>query len=937
MLKADDGPKVPFGGSYTPSDVQRQAVSAVTTAGELAEHLRQLVVATLEDVERAHLPDWRIPRFFAGHQVAADVRADVCFTLHHLARAGVGEVAGRPLDQILIGLLGDIDGAGTHTFFSYRIAETLLAHGRFDGSPLLRAMSDAQVAQVAQAVDSSDWLELLDAGVLPRNYAGVLARCELRRVHLGLVDDTARLDGLVERVRGVVGANPLGALDDSNDGIGRYDIYTADVWLFTEPLADRLGEVWERGMARALDLVLAVGDRHGTSVPWGRSTGDLSTALTLELAAFAMSRPESRSGRHNEHRARDPQDDPTGFGLTNPAVWLRRAVDATTTLLDGFDDGGLTTAHAYRAQDAYRGPERRLQLTFDLLGKIAWAAAALGDVDPDLTPASAREAYPPVDRLVAFETGRPAGVWAHRSAGAGFAVPFVGATRSHYLPALHRPGRWEVPVDRDLPTWTPLVIDRLKRFTAGGLPNSVEHRDGRVVARWESFIESGAGVEGEEATAPLAGSRTMDLSVEGRTIVLRDDLTFDRPPVAVGVMIPEVADVPLTVEWQVDRGEGQATTVPVDGVSEWRSSWSELAKVHQLDLTPARSLSYSVRVTPLIRAGSTAFGSHYHQALYPAMRDRVVERRSPVGWDAVDDPGFRSIDLLHLHWPEWTAFDDLDEHRRIVEALDDADIPIVWTAHNLTPHEKQPEIHDPIYQLWAGAVAGVIHHSAWGEARLRSRYDFGAGCVHRVIPHGHFGATWNATEPPDRAEAERRLGLSPAGLRIGIVGAPRAEKLVQQVLDGVAACSRDDVQLVCWSLRGDELVPDDPRIPIAEAYRNVDAAHYATRLVACDVLALVFDEAGDMLTTGAAGDSVGFGLPTLRSEWGYLTEHLGAAGLPVGQTSASIAAALDSLTDADVDRARRGALRRRKELDWSVLAPLTADLFDNVLRRGTTP
>ena len=45
-------------------------------------------------------------------------------------------------------------------------------------------------------------------------------------------------------------------------------------------------------------------------------------------------------------------------------------------------------------------------------------------------------------------------------------VPFVGATRSQYLPALHRPGRWEVPVDRDLPTWTPLVIDRLKALSA---------------------------------------------------------------------------------------------------------------------------------------------------------------------------------------------------------------------------------------------------------------------------------------------------------------------------------------------------------------------------------------------------------------------------------------------------------------------------------------
>ena len=39
---------------------------------------------------------------------------------------------------------------------------------------------------------------------------------------------------------------------------------------------------------------------------------------------------------------------------------------------------------------------------------------------------------------------RPAGVWAYRSGGADFVVPFVGATRSHYLPSLHQPGTWEV-------------------------------------------------------------------------------------------------------------------------------------------------------------------------------------------------------------------------------------------------------------------------------------------------------------------------------------------------------------------------------------------------------------------------------------------------------------------------------------------------------------
>ena len=28
-------------------------------------------------------------------------------------------------------------------------------------------------------------------------------------------------------------------------------------------------------------------------------------------------------------------------------------------------------------------------------------------------------------------------------------------------------------------------------------------------------------------------------------------------------------------------------------------------------------------------------------------------------------------------------------------------VPVVWTAHNLTPHEKRPDVFDPIYQLWA--------------------------------------------------------------------------------------------------------------------------------------------------------------------------------------------------------------------------------------------
>ncbi len=881
-----------------------------TTAGELAERLTSFCVESLERLERSHVPGWRIPRTFAGHEVGADVRADLCFTLTHLADAGVVEVAGQPVDAVLTQLLGQVDGRSTHTFFSYRIAETLLRAGPFAGNRLLDGLDDAQRAELEQAVDSRDWLELLDAKILPRNYAAVLSRCELGRHRLGLVDDTVLTD-LVGRATAVLAGNPRRALDDSNDGIGRYDIYTADVWLFCEPLASRIGPVWGEGLAAALDLVLLVGARDGSAVAWGRSVGDLSAALTLELGALAIA---------------------DGHAPGREAVWLRRAADAAATVLRGFDADGVSTAHVHRNQDSYRGPARRLQLTLDLLGKVAYAAGLLQRAPADLATAPVAEAYPDGDHWISFEDGRPAGVWAHRSPGADFVVPFVGTTRSHYLPALHQPGTWEVPVDRDLPCWTPLVVAGLRRHTAGGVPASVVHEPGRVTATWDDLPVSGRGLDGDDPGPPLPGSRTVTIAVEGRSVVVDDHLTLERPPTAVGVAVPEVSGRPLTTDWQ--SSSGQPSVVAVEGLTEWRTPTAEIAAVHQLDLDPATDLAYAVRVTPHLRIASTEPEHHYSRLLYGPMADRAVVSGPPVGWRARPDARLDEVDVLHLHWPEWLAFDDLAAHEAIIAELADADVPVVWTAHNLTPHEKRPEVYDPIYAAWAGTVGGVVHHSAWGAQRMRERYRFRDDCLHRVIPHGHFGPLWTGSGMPSRDEAEERLDLAPAGIRIGIVGAPRAEKLVQVVIDAVAACQRDDVELVCWSLGPGDTVPDDPRIAIAEPYKMTKGVAYATRLAACDVLALVFDPDGDMLATGVAADAVGLGLPALRSDWGYLVEALGDAGIPAGHTVASVAAAIDALTPEVLAAARAAAIARQAGHDWNVVSPATFALFeDAVLHR----
>lgn len=886
----------------------RPPVTSATPA-VLAAWLRDATVAVVEDLREAHLPGWRIPRTFAGHEVAADVRADLCFTLTHLAEGGVETIGDEPVDDVLTQLLGEVDGRSTHTFFSYRIAETLLRRGPFEGNPLVADLSAAQRDELVAAVDSSDWVELLGSQILPRNYAGVLSRCALGQLRLGLADDEAVLDDLVGRLRDLLVENPHGGLDDSNDRIGRYDIYSADVWLFVEPLAARLGPVWADGLRSALRLVRSVGTRDGSAVPWGRSVGDLSTALTIELASVALA---------DGH-------DPDHAGL-----WLRRAWDAAVTVLDGFAPDGVSTAHVGRAQDSYRGPARRLQLTLDLLGKLAYAAVALDRVPAalaDLRPAPADEAYPAGDAWVPFEDDRPAGVWSIRRPGTRLVVPFVGTTRSHYLPAPFEPGTWEVPIDRDLPCWTPLVSAGLRRHTAGGLPTALErHDDGSLTATWDGLPVSGRGLDGDDPGPPLPATRTARLAVEGRTLVLEDHLTFATEPTAVTLSVPEVGRA-LHVEWECATPHA-ATRVDTAGLSEWRTPQGEVRAVHQLDLDPATELRYTVRATPALRVASTEPDHHYSRSLLAPLRGRVESPATvPIGWRADPTHLLRDTDLLHVHWPEWLGFDDLATHQRLLDQLADAGVPAVWTVHNLTPHAKQPEVYDPIYQLWATSVGAAIHHSHWGEAKARERYAFGPDVRHVVIPHGHFGHLWER-HMPTRAEAEARLELPAAPLRIGIVGAPRAEKLVQVVLDAVAACDRDDVQLVCWSLAEGDEAPHDHRIARARRYGQVEPPAYAARLAACDVLALVFDPDGEMLATGTAADATGLGIPALRSDWPYLVEALGDGGIPCGHTVQSVAAAIDGLTPEVLAAARAGAERRRAEIAWSALAPRILDVFE---------
>lgn len=331
---------------------------------------------------------------------------------------------------------------------------------------------------------------------------------------------------------------------------------------------------------------------------------------------------------------------------------------------------------------------------------------------------------------------------------------------------------------------------------------------------------------------------------------------------------------------------------------------------------------------------SSRYPHPYNRELYDQMADWVVDQPFPTD-DHVNTIAkaeiFRGIDLFHLHWPELILNADPASHIKLIQTLQQLKIGIVWTQHNLLPHNCDP-IWAEIYQLWATAADAVIHHSRWGLQRVLDYRPYAPGAIHAVIPHGHWQNLIENTEVDTGAEPGADWIGKRSRLQLGILGAPRGSKDVLGVVRAFLACERDDLELVIYSLGPDEVVPPHPRIHSVR-YRRGPRSVYNRRLSTIDVLVLPFGNGGNMLTTGLVGDVVGKGIPALISEWDYLQETLGEAGIPFGGDGPDLTTCLRQLTREELDRAASASRALRDVHAWSTIAEQTLELLEAVSAR----
>jgi hypothetical protein len=328
-----------------------------------------------------------------------------------------------------------------------------------------------------------------------------------------------------------------------------------------------------------------------------------------------------------------------------------------------------------------------------------------------------------------------------------------------------------------------------------------------------------------------------------------------------------------------------------------------------------------------LRVLSSEVTSFYHEALYAPIADQVTTEQVWL-YETEDNAFLRDWDWFHMHWPEWYLSSDFEANELFIDRLRRAGVRILWTQHNLVPHDQDPAMV-PVYELWASAADAVSHHSQWGMRRAIETYRYRPDVVHRVIPLMWFGEDAPDRTDADRAAVEAELGLGPSNLRLGVIGAPRPAKRIDLVMEAVVQCTRQDVELVVFSLGAGQSAPDDPRV-VGLPYERVPRQVFDRRLRALDVVVLPF-EPGLMLTTGTVGDVVGAGLAALTSDWEYLAEALGFAAIRYGQTADDLTACIEQLNPADIDRAGAAARALRSRYDRRRVARLHLEFLRDVM------
>jgi beta-1,4-mannosyltransferase len=333
---------------------------------------------------------------------------------------------------------------------------------------------------------------------------------------------------------------------------------------------------------------------------------------------------------------------------------------------------------------------------------------------------------------------------------------------------------------------------------------------------------------------------------------------------------------------------------------------------------------------------SRAIEAHGCRVSFPNGYRRVL----PLARAVHDEAGTQ---VLHLHWtgpyvkgttrPVFLGY--MAKFLADLAAVRMAGCRIVWTLHNLVPHEARfPRLEIAARKAICRVASRVIVHGEAGREEAQRRFACPAERI-SAIPHGHYRNVYGGSLAP--SVARERLGLETfprVALFFGFLRPYKGLELLFRAWRRLDA--RDAVLVVAgqsldpmYTRNLKRLTEGSPRIRLVD--RFIADCEVPAFLSAADFVVLPFDR---VQTSGSVVLAMSYGRPIVAPRLGELPEMLMGADdlLFTAGDEDSLLGQLRRAESLDLSDLARRTTVACDRLDWHHIGAATADVYRQSLR-----
>lgn len=335
--------------------------------------------------------------------------------------------------------------------------------------------------------------------------------------------------------------------------------------------------------------------------------------------------------------------------------------------------------------------------------------------------------------------------------------------------------------------------------------------------------------------------------------------------------------------------------------------------------------------------------NQYMDRLMSALNEAGVSaspiRLAPVAVFRMFARGLRAV---HVHWPEYlvrpfttTRADAVLNAVRLLRvaaglaACRALRVRIVWTVHNLRPHEADASwAAFRAYALMSRSADVFVVHSRAAGRRTESRFPRARGRV-VVAPHGNYVGA----HPPavtTRAEVRARYGVPPDAFLLLAFGQIRRYKRLAELSSVIAGARNGDVHLLVAGAALDDALPEELR----SASGGGDRVHVDLRRVP-DEQVSELHEASDaavcnheeLFSSGALLLALSQGLPVITAESDAAREVAGWPAVSTFSSGDDLLESVERLQAVDDAARRSAAVAAARAASWERAATTLRDVY----------